>query len=64
MVFKGEFVLILEKIKSENLDILCIKKKITNQKSGELTKDIVKSLRKSTTFNKYEIYYLSLVKII
>ena len=39
MVFKGEFVLILEIIKSENLHILCIKKKITNQKNEVYNED-------------------------
>lgn len=58
LTLKGEFVLILEKnIKEENLDISMYKEKILQmKKNGESTKDIVKSLRESTTFNKNEIY--------
>lgn len=58
ITLKGEFVLILEKNKKEeNLDILSYKDEILEmKKNGESTKDIVKSLRKSTSFSKNEIY--------
>lgn len=58
LTLKGEFVLILEKNKKEeNLDISSYKDDILKmKKEGESTKDIVKSLKKSTSFSKNEIY--------
>lgn len=58
LTLKGEFVLILEKnIKKDNLDISSFKDEILNmKKEGKSTKDIVKSLKKSTSFSKNDIY--------
>lgn len=58
LTLKGEFVLILEKNnENESLDISSYKEQILQmKKNGESTKDIVKSLRKSTTFSKNDIY--------
>ncbi|MDU5912957.1 MAG: 16S rRNA (cytidine(1402)-2'-O)-methyltransferase [Anaerococcus vaginalis] len=58
LTLKGEFVLILEKNNlEENLDISSYKDEILKmKKEGESTKDIVKSLKKSTPFSKNEIY--------
>ena len=58
ITFKGEFVLILEKnLEKENLDITSFKDEILQlKKEGKSTKDIVKSLKKSTSFSKNDIY--------
>lgn len=58
LTLKGEFVLILEKNnEEESLDISSYKEQILQmKKNGESTKDIVKTLRKSTTFSKNDIY--------
>ncbi|NVF10699.1 16S rRNA (cytidine(1402)-2'-O)-methyltransferase [Anaerococcus sp. AGMB00486] len=58
LTLKGEFVLILEKSLDKKSDsIKNYKNEIFDmKKSGKSTKDIVKSLRKSTGFSKNEIY--------
>ncbi|EEB36528.1 S-adenosylmethionine-dependent methyltransferase, YraL family [Anaerococcus hydrogenalis DSM 7454] len=58
ITFKGEFVLVLEKnLEKENLDITSFKDEILQlKKEGKSTKDIVKSLKKSTSFSKNDIY--------
>ncbi|WP_276877734.1 16S rRNA (cytidine(1402)-2'-O)-methyltransferase [Anaerococcus hydrogenalis] len=58
ITFKGEFVLVLEKnLEKENLDISSFKDEILQlKKEGKSTKDIVKSLKKSTSFSKNDIY--------
>lgn len=58
LTLKGEFVLIVEKSLAENKNSIKDYEQdiIEMKKSGKSTKDIVKSLRKSTGFTKNEIY--------
>lgn len=58
IILKGEFVLILEKSQEKiKTNIKDYEKEILGMKNaGKSTKDIVKSLRKTTDFSKNEIY--------